>query len=413
MTSVFEGYPPWMAAILAMACVFVIAYLIAELTARIARNLGERILGARGTGFQATSLMRPTRLLRFAVFLLLAAVLTFPALELAGIQTFVGMHPHALAAWFFESGLRIGFIVLLGFSIVRVVALIVSRFEQDLTAAGGADYLEHVKRVRTLGNLLRSTVMIVVVSMATLMILRELNLDVTPVLTGAGIVGVALGFGAQTLVKDFISGFFLILENQVRVGDVANINGTGGLVEAITLRTVVLRDSAGTVYIFPNGSITTLANLTKDFSYYVIDVQVDYTEDTDRVIDVLREIAAELQQEPPYAASILEPLEVIGVDKFTENWVVIQVRIKTLPLKQWEVGRELRRRMLKRFRAEGIAFPKAKVTLALDTAKQASMLAAPTPDTLPPSEPGLTDAATSGDATRTAASSPIKPGAST
>jgi small-conductance mechanosensitive channel len=378
MTSVFVGYPPWMAAILAMACVFVVAYLIAELVARLARNVGQRILGARGTGFQATSLMRPTRLLRFAVFLLLAAVLTFPALEIAGIQTFVGMHPHALAAWFFESGIRIGFIVLLGFSIVRVVALIVSRFEQELTSVGGADYLEHVKRVRTLGNLLRSTVMVVVVSMATLMILRELNLDVTPVLTGAGIVGVALGFGAQTLVKDFISGFFLILENQVRVGDVANINGTGGLVEAITLRTIVLRDSAGTVYIFPNGSINTLANLTKDFSYYVIDVQVDYSEDTDRVIAVLREIAADLQREAPYASSILEPLEVIGVDKFTENWVVIQVRIKTLPLKQWEVGRELRRRMLKRFRSEGIAFPKPRVTLAMDTAKQAAMLASPT-----------------------------------
>src|SRR5262249_16179386 len=231
----FQGYPTWMAGLMAMAAVFVLAYSIAELTARIARDVAQRILGARG--FHATVLARPVRLLRFAIFLLLVGVLTFPALEVAGVRTFVGMHRHALATWFVESGLRIGFIVLLGYSIIRVTALIVARFEQDLTSAGGPDYLEHVKRVRTLGNLIRSTVMVSVVSMATLMILRELNLDVTPVLTGAGIVGVALGFGAQTLVKDFISGFFLILENQVRVGDVANINGTGGLVEAITLRT--------------------------------------------------------------------------------------------------------------------------------------------------------------------------------
>jgi len=384
MTSVFEGYPTWLAGLMVLAAVFVLAYLIAELTSRIARDVAQRILGARGAGFQATSLVRPVRLLRFAVFLLLVGVLTFPALELAGVQTFVGMHPQALAAWFFESGLRIGFIVLLGFSIIRVTALIVARFEQDLTSAGGPDYLEHVKRVRTLGNLIRSTVMVSVVSMATLMILRELNLDVTPVLTGAGIVGVALGFGAQTLVKDFISGFFLILENQVRVGDVANINGTGGLVEAITLRTIVLRDSAGTVYIFPNGSITTLANLTKDFSYYVIDVQVDYSEDTDRVIVVLREVADELRQEPRYKSSILEPLDVLGVDKFTDSAVVIQARIKTIPLKQWEVGRELRRRLLKRFVADGIILPKPKLTLAVDSAKQAAMLTPSGADAPPP-----------------------------
>ena len=374
MNNVFEGYPAWMAAMLAMACVFVIAILCAEAAARAARKVSHRLLGARGTGFQASSVIQPIRLLRFAVVVLMVGVLTFPALEMAGVQTFVGMHPHALATWFFESGLRIGFIVLLGYSIIRVVTLIVARFEQDLTATGSPDYLEHVKRVRTLGNLIRSTVMVGVVSMATLMILRELNLDVTPVLTGAGIVGVALGFGAQTLVKDFISGFFLILENQVRVGDVANINGTGGLVEAITLRTIVLRDSAGTVYIFPNGSITTLANLTKDFSYYVIDVQVDYSEDTDRVVEVLRGIAEEMRREPDFSSLILEPIDILGVDKFTENGVVIQARIKTLPLKQWVVGRELRRRLLKRFLSDGIILPKPKITLAVESAKQAAML---------------------------------------
>ncbi len=380
MTNVFVGYPTWAAITLALACDLVIAYLGAELVSRLARRLSRGLLGERAaTGFQATTLLKPMRLLRLAVFLLLLGVLTFPALELAGVGTFIGLHPRALATWFFESGLRIIFIVVLAFSIIRVSSLIVARFEQDLTETSGIDYIEHVKRVRTLGNLLRSTVTVMVTIIATLMILRELNLDITPVLTGAGIVGVALGFGAQTLVKDLISGFFLILENQVRVGDVANINGTGGLVEAITLRTIVLRDSAGTVYIFPNGSINTLANLTKDFSYYVIDVSVDYTEDVDRIISVLRDIAREMRADPDYSPYILDDLDVLGVDKFTQSWVEIMVRIKTRPQRQWFVGRELRRRILKRFREEGIVFPKQSVSLNVATANQAAMLGPPPP----------------------------------
>jgi small-conductance mechanosensitive channel len=380
MTNVFVGYPTWAAITLALACDIVIAYLGAELVSRLARRLSRGLLGERAsTGFQATTLLKPMRLLRVAVFLLLVGVLTFPALELAGVGTFVGLHPRALATWFFESGLRILFIVVLAYSLIRVSSLIVARFEQDLTETGGIDYIEHVKRVRTLGNLLRSTVTVMVTIIATLMILRELNLDITPVLTGAGIVGVALGFGAQTLVKDLISGFFLILENQVRVGDVANINGTGGLVEAITLRTIVLRDSAGTVYIFPNGSINTLANLTKDFSYYVIDVSVDYTEDVDRIISVLRDIAKDMRADPDYSPYILDDLDVLGVDKFTQSWVEIQVRIKTRPQRQWFVGRELRRRILKGFREVGIVFPKQSVSLNVATANQAAMLGPPPP----------------------------------
>ncbi len=198
---------------------------------------------------------------------------------------------------------------------------------------------------------------------AVLMILRELNLDITPILTGAGIAGVAIGFGAQTLVKDVISGFFLLLENQVRVGDVVTINGQGGLVEALTLRTIVLRDETGAVHIFPNGSITTLANQTKDFSYYVINLAVDYDEDPDRVMQVMREVADDLRADPKYSSVILQPLEVSGIDSFGEANIIIKSRIKTVPLKQWDVGRELRRRLMKRFAAEGIKFPQRQLVL--------------------------------------------------
>ena len=360
----FDSYPIWATGSMALAAVFVIAYLVAEGVSRIAWRFIRPLLGERAAGFTAAApLLRPIRLIRVAVFMLVAGALILPAMELAGVQTFTGMDPRGLAAWFFGSGLRIGLILLLSYTIVRITSVLVARFEQDVMEAAGQEYAEQAKRVRTLGNLLRSTLVVLVSCIALLMILKELNLDITPILTGAGIAGVAIGFGAQTLVKDVISGFFLLLENQVRVGDVVNINGTGGLVEAITLRTIVLRDESGAVHIFPNGSITTLANMSKDFSYYVINLAVDYDEDPDRVMAVLSEVADDLRADERFAGVILQPLEVNGIDSFTESHIIIKSRIKTLPLKQWDVGRELRRRLMKRFAAEGIKFPTRQLVL--------------------------------------------------
>ena len=185
----------------------------------------------------------------------------------------------------------------------------------------------------------------------------QIGVNVTPVLAGAGIVGLAIGFGAQNLVKDLVSGFFLILENQVRVGDVAIINGTGGLVEAISFRTIVLRDEAAVVHVFPNGSINTLSNMTKDWSAYVISVNVAYKEDPDRVVDVMRRVAEEMYAEPKYRSAMLEPIEIFGVDGFTESAVTIKARLKTQPLQQFAIGREYRRRLKKAFDAAGIEMP--------------------------------------------------------
>jgi small conductance mechanosensitive channel len=189
------------------------------------------------------------------------------------------------------------------------------------------------------------------------MVLRELDVDITPVLTGAGIIGVALGFGAQTLVKDIISGLFLIAEDQVRLGDTTQINGIEGTVEVINLRTIVLRDVEGVVHHISNGEIRTLANKSKDFSYYVIDVGVSYDDDTDRVIEVVKMAARELLEDPVFASSILEPLEVLGVDAFKASEVTLRFRIKTLPMKQSEVGRELRRLIKIAFKTHGIRMP--------------------------------------------------------
>jgi small-conductance mechanosensitive channel len=169
-------------------------------------------------------------------------------------------------------------------------------------------------------------------------------------------------------VRDIISGFFLILEDQVRVGDVAAINGVAGAVEALNLRTIVLRDGEGTVHVFPNGAIQTLANRSKDFSYYVIDLGISYRENPDRVSAVLREIGAEMQADPAYAPWILEPVEVLGVDAFGDWSMVLKMRIKTVPLKQWDVGREFRKRLRRRFDQEGIQipFPERVVTVRDD-----------------------------------------------
>jgi small conductance mechanosensitive channel len=150
---------------------------------------------------------------------------------------------------------------------------------------------------------------------------------------------------------------FLLVENQIRVNDVVVINGTGGLVEEINLRTTVLRSLDGTVHIFPNGAITSLSNMTREYSYYVFDVGVAYKEDTDRVVEVLREVGRELREDPEYAPLILEPLEVLGLDKFADSAVIIKARIKTLPVQQWKVGREMNRRIKKRFDELGIEIP--------------------------------------------------------
>ena len=209
----------------------------------------------------------------------------------------------------------------------------------------------------TISGILRKSLLVAIWLITAMMILKELGFSIGPLLAGAGIVGVAVGFGSQNLVRDIISGLFMITENQVRVGDVAILNGTGGLVEQVNLRTTVLRALDGTVHIFPNGSINTVSNMTHDFSYYLFDIGVAYKEDTDKVCAVLVEISDQIIQEEPYKAMILEPLEILGLDKFADSAVIIKARIKTQPIKQWEVGREMNRRIKKRFDEENIEIP--------------------------------------------------------
>lgn len=265
---------------------------------------------------------------------------------------------------------RILFILLLAylctFAVERLLRTLRKYTVRMMLKSGGASQFELEKRAETIAGVVRKAAFFLIWIIAGIMILRELNFDIAPLLAGAGVIGVALGFGAQNIVKDVLSGLFMLMENQIRVNDVAVINGKGGLVEEINLRTTVLRSDDGAVHIFPNGGIQSLSNLTREYSYYVFNVSISYQADTDRVIAVLQEIAAQLMQEADYQPVILAPLDVLGVDQLGDNAVVIKARFKTLPGKQWQVGREMNRRIKKRFTDVEIerAFPTQKALLS-------------------------------------------------
>lgn len=358
-----SDYPTWVVILFALSLAAAVALAVAEGAARAVRLVLRRALRDADIESFRDRWRRPVRIVRTLAFLVVFAVLIVPALEMTGQRTSLSLHPERLLDWVLGSGLRIVVIATLAWFFMRVVDATVDRMEFEAGRGVGLDAQERAKRVRTLGNLVEYVVAVLVGGVATLMILRELNLDITPVLTGAGIVGLAVGFGAQSIVKDFFSGFFLILENQLRVGDVAAVNGVGGMVEAVTLRTVTLRDMEGTVHIFPNGNINTLANRTKDFSFAVLDVGVAYSEDTDRVSDILRGVGAELRADPVFGPYTLADLEVLGIDQLADSAVVVKVKMKTLPVKQWDVARELRRRIKHAFDAAGIEIPFPQMSL--------------------------------------------------
>ena len=347
---------------LAIVLTLVVAYLIADRVARAAQQLLRGIIADdREDGIIEGN----SRLIRVSLFAIAAVALGVPALTLAGYAPASVGDRETLIRWLFERGLRLSVIAVAGYLVIRIGATAARRFEREMSRGSGLDVIERTKRAQTLSRMLRKTLSVVVLTVAGLMALREFDIDIRPVLTGAGIVGLAVGFGAQTLVRDVISGFFLILEDQVRVGDVAVVNNQGGLVEEVNLRTIVLRDEEGTVHVFPNGEVKTLANKSKDFSYYVFTVGVSYDDDPDKVMKALADAGEEVCNDPAFKPHILEPTEVHGVDAFEPGQIVIKGRIKTVPLKQWTVGRELRKRIARVFRERGIHVPVPQMTLKL------------------------------------------------
>jgi small conductance mechanosensitive channel len=356
LTELFQG-TDWVRAVFAVATVATVAYALSEIASRVVRSVLVAAVRDNTVTFRSPLVRRPSRVVRATVFIAAAAALSLPALDLIGVEMPLPMSSTVFGVWLFSSGLRIAVIGVITYVIIRIIGVATRGLEHEISQRSSPNMAEQLKRARTLGGLVKNFLTFGVVALAALTTLRELNIDIMPILTGAGIVGLAVGFGAQTLVKDLISGFFLTLEDQVRVGDVVRIAGTGGLVEAINLRTVVLRDGEGAVHVFPNGSIDRLTNLTKDFSYAVLNIGVSYTQNVDKVIEVLGEIGRNLAADPAFAPNILAPLEIPGVEDLGESQIKIQIRIKTIPTKQWDVGRELRRRIKQTFDAHHIEFP--------------------------------------------------------
>ena len=349
----------WPDLTLALALALAAAYIISSLAARFVRSLLRGILGDE---HERQFIHGPGTAIQVFLFIIIGAALSFPALSLAGYTTPFAADRDAMVSWVLHSGLRIGLIALAAYLTIRIGSAATRRFERDMSTGSGLDVVERRKRAQTLGRLVQRTLTVIIAAIAGLMTLRELGVDITAALTGFGVVGIAVGLGAQTLIRDIIAGFFMLVEDQIRVGDSAVVNGQGGLVEEVNLLTIVLRDEQGTVHVFANGEVKTMANMSKDFAYYVISVGVAYDDDPDRVVQVLNDAGASLMTDAAFQPHILDPLEVYGIDAFEADRVVVKGRIKTVPQKQWLVGRELRKRVARLLRERGIQAPVRQVT---------------------------------------------------
>lgn len=271
-------------------------------------------------------------------------------------------------------------------AVILLVALLLSELVNELVER----YLQRRQsqwqdaarsaRMRTLLPLLRNAFRVLLFVMVTLIVLSELGINIAPLLAGAGVVGLAIGFGAQTLVKDLITGIFILAEDTVAVGDVVDLGGHTGVVEAMTIRSIRLRDHTGAVHTIPFSAVSTVMNMTRDFGYAVFDIGIAYSEDLDRVIGLLRDLGDQLRQDKAFARDIREPIEVLGINRFADASVIIRARIKTGPSKQWAIEREFNRRLKRLFEEHGIARANAA---AAPTFYLSDARAAPAPRTAP------------------------------
>jgi small conductance mechanosensitive channel len=258
--------------------------------------------------------------------------------------------------------LRVVVILVLAWAVQALAARLIRLFRGYMARRTSA--ADEVRRIDTVGAAFRYFATVVVVLVAGMLILNELGISIAPILATAGVAGIAIAFGAQSLIKDYFTGFFLLLEDQVRVGDVVQVAGQGGLVEEMTLRYVRLRDLEGHVHYIPNGEIKLVTNRTRVYATPVIDVPMSYAQDADRVTQVMRETAAALRADPEWGARIVGDLELIGMDRWADSSVVLRARFKVVPpIEQWNVRREYLRRLKKAFDERGIEIPFPQLTL--------------------------------------------------
>lgn len=270
--------------------------------------------------------------------------------------------------WVVTSGLQIVVILLLTVIALKIAVFFSNRLVAALSHR--KQDTEYQKRTETLGSVIRNTLRVVILAATSMMIMNELGIEIGPILAAAGIVGLAVGFGAQNLVQDMISGFFILMEDQIRVGDVIQTAGKGGLVEKVNLRMTVLRDLGGNVHFIRNGKIDIVTNMTKDYSRFVFEIGVAYREDVDEVIEVIKKVDEEMRSDPDYKTDILEPIEVLGLNQFGDSALIIKARNKTVPAQQWRVAREFNRRLKKKFDERNIEIPFPHRTIYMGQDKQ-------------------------------------------
>ena len=271
-------------------------------------------------------------------------------------------------AWLLSTGLRILLLVVVTVLILKAMKILSSRLSKAIIL--DKEDPETEKRAKTLGAVVHNLLRVIILVMAAMTLLAQLGVAIGPLLATAGIAGLAVGFAGQSLVKDYINGFFILMQDQIRVGDVVQVAGKGGLVEKVSLKMTTLRDLYGNVHYVPNGNIDLVTNMTKEFSRYVFDIGVAYREDVDEVIAVIRQVDEEMRNDPQFKDDILEPIEILGLDRFDDSAVVVRARTTTKPIRQWTVGREFNRRLKKKFDAMGIEIPFPHVTLYMGEDKK-------------------------------------------
>lgn len=276
--------------------------------------------------------------------------------------------------WLREHGLTILLILVVAVIAYYLVGILTRTISRRIQALDDVEDSERDRRTKTIFRVIHSTGTVIIVTTALMMILTELGVAITPVLASVGFVGLALGLGAQTLVKDMIAGLFILIENQYTVGDVVEIGGITGNVEKMTLRATELRDLYGTVHVIPNGEIRIVANKSRDWSRAIVDVGVTYEEDVDTAVQTLQEIGEAMSADESMALLLQEPAMVTGIEGLDQWAVRLRIMVKTLPNAQFEVQRYLRRQIRLVFAEKGIdlAFPRQDIVIVGEPKKEAS-----------------------------------------
>ena len=266
--------------------------------------------------------------------------------------------------------LRIGVILTIAWIMLALSRNLIPKLRKQLQKHTGDP--EQQKRLETLGRVFRYIIAVVITLITGMLVLSEIGISIAPILASAGVIGIAVGFGAQSLIKDYFNGFFLLMENQIHQGDVVTVAGLGGLVEEVTLRYIRLRDYEGTVHFIPNGAVTTVSNRSRGFAYALVDIGIAYREDVEQVFRIIRDVAAEMRADETLGPLIIEDLDLAGVDAWADSAVMIRFRIKVQPLQQWTVKRAFLLRLKNEFDRLGIEILFPHLTLYAGEAKDGS-----------------------------------------